>query len=56
VWGYETRSAAVAARLPNEHTLITESDRNVLLEVDRRGKVVRQRKTMGRPWHVQVLP
>jgi hypothetical protein len=56
VWEYRAYKAIAAARLPNGHTVITDSDEKRLIEVDRAGKVVRERKTQGRPWHVQFIP
>jgi hypothetical protein len=56
VWGCRAHRAIGAARLPNGHTLLSGWWVGCLLEVDRAGKVVREHKTEGVPWHVQVIP
>lgn len=55
VWDYKRFKSVGAARLPNGHTLVTDNREELLLEVDRAGKIVRQRKVGGCPWDVQVV-
>lgn len=47
--------ATSAARRGNGNLLISSATKR-LVEIDRDGQVVWQRRTLGRPWHVQVIP
>jgi hypothetical protein len=56
VWEQGKYRPAGADRLPNGHLVLSEPPRYRLVELDRDGKVIRERKTEGRPWHVQYVP
>jgi hypothetical protein len=56
LWDCDVGGARSAARLPNGNTLICVSEDRRVVELDRGRKVVGERRTQGRPWHVQVLP
>jgi hypothetical protein len=42
--------------LPDGNILLSDREKPRLAEVTRNGKVTRERKTLGRPWLVQVVP
>jgi hypothetical protein len=50
------RRAITAVRLPDGQTVTSEPEDRCLRFVDRTGKLARELRTSGRPWHVQVLP
>jgi HEAT repeat protein len=43
-------------RLDNGHTILADHREERLVELDRAGKIVREHKTEGYAWHVQVIP
>ena len=53
VWECTVPNAVCAARLPNGHTLVCDSDGHRVVEVDHEGKPVWEHRTEGRPWFVR---
>jgi hypothetical protein len=56
VWSCSRFKVRGAVRLPNGNTLLADRNEKALVEINKAGMVVRQHKTTGRPWHVQILP
>src|SRR5262249_3899968 len=54
IWECSIPGACSATRLANSHTIIADTMRMRLVEVDRSGKIVRQIATEGRPWKVRA--
>jgi hypothetical protein len=54
VWESNVVNPAVPHRLPNGHTLVAQNGMNHLYELDRKGKVVAEKKDLEyRPWRIR---
>jgi len=54
VWESNVINPAVPHRLPNGHTLVAQNGMNHLYELDRKGKVVSEKKDLEyRPWRIR---
>jgi hypothetical protein len=54
VWESNVINPAVPHRLPNGHTLVAQNGMNRLYELDRKGKIVSEKKDLEyRPWRIR---
>lgn len=54
VWECNVVNPAVPHRLPNGHTLVSQNGTNHLYELDRKGKIVAEKKDLEyRPWRIR---
>jgi outer membrane protein assembly factor BamB len=54
VWESNVNNPAVPHRLPNGHTLVAQNGMNHLYELDRKGKIVAEKKDLEyRPWRIR---
>jgi HEAT repeat protein len=54
VWESNVVNPAIPHRLPNGHTLVAQNGMNRLYELDRRGKIVSEKKDLEyRPWRIR---
>jgi HEAT repeat protein len=54
VWETNVMNPAIPHRLPNGHTLVSQNGMNHLYELDRKGKIVSEKKDLEfRPWRIR---